>query len=164
MGERAALQVLYDGWATYQDKLVAAVAPLTDDQLALRAAAHLRSVGELLTHIVGVRAGWFHFDLGMGGDEWREVAEWQDPAAAPRSAAELREGLASTWRFVRDSLATWGPDDLGETIHSRWPAPGEEELTYVRGWIVYHVLEHDIHHGGELGFVLGMHGLPGPDI
>jgi uncharacterized damage-inducible protein DinB len=34
----------------------------------------------------------------------------------------------------------------------------------VRGWIVWHVIEHDLHHGGEVSFTLGMHGLAAPDI
>ena len=28
-----------------------------------------------------------------------------------------------------------------------------------RAWIVWHVLEHDLHHGGEISHTLGMHGL-----
>jgi uncharacterized damage-inducible protein DinB len=33
-----------------------------------------------------------------------------------------------------------------------------------RAWVVWHVLEHDLHHGGELSLTLGMHGLQAPDI
>jgi uncharacterized damage-inducible protein DinB len=29
-----------------------------------------------------------------------------------------------------------------------------------RSWVIYHVLEHDLHHGGEISLNLGMHGLP----
>jgi hypothetical protein len=29
---------------------------------------------------------------------------------------------------------------------------------------VWHIAEHDIHHGGELSFSLGIHGLPGMDL
>jgi len=162
VSERDALQVLYDGWSAYQDKLVEAAASLSDEQLALRAAPQLRSAGGLLAHIVGVRAGWFHGDLGMGGDEWWPLIHWDDEGAPQRSASELRAALASTWELVRGSLAGWSADDLTETVHSQWP--GDEATTYVRGWVVYHVLEHDVHHGGEFGYVLGMHGLAGPDI
>ena len=28
-----------------------------------------------------------------------------------------------------------------------------------RAWILNHVMEHDLHHGGELALTLGMHGL-----
>jgi uncharacterized damage-inducible protein DinB len=36
--------------------------------------------------------------------------------------------------------------------------------TYTRGWVIWHVIEHDIHHGGEIAYSLGMHGLTAPDI
>lgn len=162
MGERDALEVLYGGWGSYQEQLLAAARPLTDEQLALRAAPHLRSVGELLTHIVAVRAGWFHGDLGMGDGDWDEAMTWGDPDARPRTTDELRDALTSTWTLIRDSLSAWSPEDLTETVHSAWP--GQEGETFVRGWVVYHVLEHDLHHGGELGYMLGMHGLPAPKI
>jgi hypothetical protein len=46
-------------WKEYQERLKTALAPLTAEQLTLRAAAGLRSIGENATHIVAVRAGWF---------------------------------------------------------------------------------------------------------
>lgn len=35
---------------------------------------------------------------------------------------------------------------------------------FTRQWGIWHVAEHDMHHGGELFFTLGMHGLPTPDL
>jgi hypothetical protein len=29
---------------------------------------------------------------------------------------------------------------------------------------VWHVLEHDLHHGGEISLILGSNGLPGLDL
>ena len=29
-----------------------------------------------------------------------------------------------------------------------------------RAWVVWHVLEHDLHHGGEVSLTLGVHGIP----
>ncbi len=44
--------------------------------------------------------------------------------------------------------------DLDEVFHD-----GPDEVT--RGWIIWHVVEHDLHHGGELSYSLGALGLPG---
>jgi uncharacterized damage-inducible protein DinB len=33
-----------------------------------------------------------------------------------------------------------------------------------RGWVLWHILEHDLHHGGEISLTLGAHGLPGIEI
>ncbi len=49
----------YKGWEVYQGHLVKALAPLTAEQLALRAAPGLRSIGETALHIVGGRSYWF---------------------------------------------------------------------------------------------------------
>lgn len=40
---------------------------------------------------------------------------------------------------------------------------GEEE-TFTRQWVIWHLLEHDLHHGGEISFVLGMHDLVAIDL
>jgi uncharacterized damage-inducible protein DinB len=31
-------------------------------------------------------------------------------------------------------------------------------------WVIWHVLEHDMHHGGELAQTLGMHQIPVPEL
>ncbi|HEY6285010.1 MAG TPA: hypothetical protein VIX20_05065 [Ktedonobacteraceae bacterium] len=33
-----------------------------------------------------------------------------------------------------------------------------------RQWVIWHVIEHDLHHGGELSFSLGAHNLAAPDL
>ncbi len=162
MAEHAALEVFYGGWEEYQRELAKAIAGLTDAQLELRAAPGLRTVGEQVAHIVAVRAGWLHFDLGEGGPEFGPIAHWDDPGAPSRSVVELAGGLEETWSFLRSCLERWSPTDLTEAVMFEGP-PGET-VTKPRGWVVWHLLEHDLHHGGELGVLLGMHGLPAPKI
>ena len=33
-----------------------------------------------------------------------------------------------------------------------------------RSWVIYHVMEHDLHHGGEVSLILGMNGLRTLDL
>ncbi len=133
------------GWKAYQDRLAAALAPLTAEQLALRAAPGLRSIGENAAHIIAVRAGWFTYTLG------------EDAEAAPtRTADELVQGLDRTWRMMADCLARWSPADMQQTFPDDWNG---KQVYLSRAWIVWHVLEHDLHHGGEVSLTLGMHGL-----
>jgi uncharacterized damage-inducible protein DinB len=96
------LTTFYTSWKEYQDPIKGAIAPLTAEQLELRAAPHLRSIGENALHIIGCRAFWFTNFLGEDG----------------------------------------------------------QEVDLSRAWVVWHVLEHDLHHGGELSLTLGMHRLP----
>ena len=52
--------------------------------------------------------------------------------------------------------------DLAELVHDT--DENGEDQTYTRQWVIWHLIEHDLHHGGELSFTLGMHGLTGITI
>lgn len=62
------LAPFYKGWDVYQQHLTRAIAPLSPDQLALRVAPHLWSIGMIATHIIVTRVGWFHLLMGAGTD------------------------------------------------------------------------------------------------
>jgi uncharacterized damage-inducible protein DinB len=155
------LTILARGWQTYQDQLSAALALLTREQLALRAAPQLRSIEELARHIIGVRAGWFHNILGEGDEAFGAYHAWDQPDAPARTAGELVEGLMATWQVMQSALIRFSPEDLTETLSG---VRKGHTYAHQRGWVVWHVLEHDLHHGGEIGFSLGMHGLTALDL
>ncbi|HLY32383.1 MAG TPA: DinB family protein [Ktedonobacterales bacterium] len=148
----------YSGWEQYQQLLVEAIASLTPDQLELRAAPDLRSIGEIATHMIGARARWFHGRMGAGGSEFDEFGRWDREEGQPvRNAAELEMGFETTWRVIHECLTRWTTDDLDQTYNTLG-------RTFTRKWIIWHVVEHDLHHGGEISLTLGMHGLRAPDI
>lgn len=155
------LAILTEGWHTYQSALSKALAPLSTEQLALRAAPNLRSIEELARHMIAVRAGWFHGDLHEGDDAFGALSQWNEPGHPPRSASELVDGLAVTWQVMQEALARYTPTDLQVVFEEEWEG---QKYTHTRGWIVWHVIEHDLHHGGEIGYSLGMYGLQAPDI
>ncbi len=155
--QQISLLPLYKGWETYQGLLIKAIEPLSLAQLPLRAAPQLRSIGELATHIIGARAGWLYYTLEKGDEHLVSLA--RQPA---RSAAELVNGLQATWQVIQDALNHWTIADLAEIVHDT--DENGEDQTYTRQWVIWHLIEHDLHHGGELSFTLGMHGLTGIDI
>jgi uncharacterized damage-inducible protein DinB len=156
--ENFTLSTFYSSWKEYQDRLKESLAPLTTEQLALRAAPDLRSVGENAAHLVGCRAGWFTFVLGEDvGAEVKAIATWDEGGAPARTGAELVEGLDRTWQMMADCLARWSPDDMRKTFTDDWDGV-QVELS--RAWIIWHLIEHDLAHGAEVSFTLGMHGLP----
>ncbi|HEX9039033.1 MAG TPA: DinB family protein [Ktedonobacterales bacterium] len=156
--ESVTLSTFYKQWKEYQDKLKASVAPLTAEQLALRAAPDLRSIGENATHIIGCRAGWFTYVLGEdGGENVKSTTTWDEPGAAPRTGAELAQALDWTWDFMASCISRWSDDDMRVTFEDDWDGV---KVQLSRAWIVWHVLEHDLHHGGEISLTLGMHSIP----
>jgi uncharacterized damage-inducible protein DinB len=170
MADDFTLMTFTASWKAYQDHLAAGVARLSAEQLALRAAPGLRSVGENALHIAGCRMFWFTEALGEDGGEelqpyvrWNGVAleapytsqyEYAQALGAPvPTGAKLAEGLSRTWRFMADCVARWGPTEMRQTFGS------EEDGEASRAWVIWHVLEHDLHHGGEISLTLGMNGI-----
>src|SRR5262249_62227534 len=117
MEDAFALTTFYAAWKEYQDRMRAALAPLTAQQVRLRAAPSLRSIGEIALHIVGCRMYWFAEFLGEDGGEdvkpyarWNEVAlrapypSWGELALALETpvptGAELAQGLDHTCRLM----------------------------------------------------------------
>src|SRR5215469_12393726 len=145
-----------EGWQNYQKHVSRALARLTPEQLALRASPHLRSIEELACHLIAVRAGWFHYQLEEGGEELRAFTTWGKPEHSPREAEALVSGLDHTWQVIRQVLARYTLADLQSTVQDEWEG---QIYTLTRGWVVFHVLQHDLHHGGEIAYSLGMHGL-----
>jgi uncharacterized damage-inducible protein DinB len=153
------------GYEAHQDRLVTMVAPLDQAQLDLAAAPHLWSVRTLACHIVAARAWWMHSWMGEGSPEFGAMTDWdEDEALATRPAAEIVRGLEESFAVIRAGLERWSPADLTEEFIRPRPNEAGERPRRSRQWIVWHLIEHDVHHGGEISFSLGMHGVPGLDL
>ncbi len=174
MSASAVLAPFYAGWATHQQFLLAAIGDLGPDQLALRAAPGEWTIWQLASHMAGARAYWLHDVLGEGDPAIRDMfrvasttvpglpieqAGWEDDESHPRTAAEIAAAFHLTWGMVAECLERWTADDITVEI----PQRGSDRHT-TRGWVVWHLMEHEAHHGGAISAVLGTHGLPGLDI
>lgn len=155
------LITFYQGWERYQQSLVETIAPLSSAQLALPVAPHHWSIGTQLNHMLGSRVFWFQRWLGEGDPD---LVHWDEDQQSLRTTTELVAGLEDTWHLIAAALAHWTPADLGQIF----PTPAfltEEERSFfppqTRQWIIWHVLEHEIHHGGELSLAFGAIGLAG---
>ena len=155
------IPAIYDGWHTYQTALIEAIRPLTAEQLLLHAGPDLRTVGEIATHIVATRAGWFYLDLEEHDDALAEILAWRKEGERPRTAAELVAGLETTWDTLQTIMGGWTADQWAEIMIMKDDV-GEWELT--RPWVVWHLIEHDLHHGGELSLALGANGVKALEI
>ncbi len=156
------LDTFYAYWKMYQNHLVETIATLSPEQLALRAAPGLRSIGEILAHMVRARIHWFHDVLGERAEEIAPLTLWSKEDAATRTTGELTQGLEMSWNFMIGALRRWNSDDMQTLFRSE---EGPDESGQVsRSWVVWHIIEHDLHHGGEVSLTMGAHGLQAPDI
>lgn len=161
------LITFYKGWETYQQSLVETIAPLSSEQLTLPASSHHWTIRMVIQHMVANRVWWFQVWMGEGSPDLAPIAHW-DPGEVVEppalKAAGLVAGLESTWDMSAQALASFTPAELGHVFPP--PASLSEAERSIFGertlqWIVWHVLEHEIHHGGELSLALGGYGLQG---
>lgn len=154
-GSDELVSTIYEGWRTYQGALVEALAPLSEEQLALSVAPNLRSVQDIARHIVGARARWFYLLMGEGGEAFKQMGRWDARDGRARSAQELVQGLERTWEGMQEAIGRWTYEDWAQT----WPGEDGEPETLTRQWVLWHLIEHDVHHGGEISLTLGAHGV-----
>lgn len=152
---------IYDGWHKFQQAVIKAISPLGPEQLAFRASPNLRTVGEIAAHMIGARARWFYMLMGEGGEEFEALGKWDRRGEKVRSAAELVTGLEATWKGMQGAIVRWTADDWEKT----WPGEDETEPEVItRQWVIWHLIEHDLHHGGEISITLGAHGVPALEL
>jgi uncharacterized damage-inducible protein DinB len=159
---RSTLDVIYENWADYNEKLKECILPLTNEQLLLQPAPHMWSLGQIAQHVVSVRADWFSSTLQDPDKLMNDYMLWGQADSPQRSAAELVRGLDETWAFIEPRLHRWTPADGARTFPLKTQDDQVHQVS--RSWVIYHVLEHDLHHGGEISLTLGMKGLPPLDL
>ncbi len=165
MKTEAPLVDFYSGWDNYQRQLANAIAPLTAEQLDIQAGPALWSVRKLASHVVARRSWLFHGWMSEGGPDFDDIINFDEAGEwEARPAAEIVAGLDKTWSLIDGCLRMWTGADLGAQFQRPTPNPAGERPWRDRRWVIWHALEHDLHHGGEISFSLGMHGLPGVDV
>lgn len=159
------LTSVYQGWDRFQRDLLKAVAPLSSEQLALPVAATHWPIGMLVQHILNDRIWWFTLWMGEGSPEVSAYMHWEEEEAgrSVHTTAELVAGLEATWDMIEKALARWTIADLAQVFDPPASLTDREREIFganTRQEIIWHVLRHDMHHGGELAVGMGGHGLP----
>src|SRR6185437_16241944 len=161
-------RVYKPGWENHQHALIQTIASLSSEQLALSLGPQQRSIGELLDHMIGARYNWFHLWMGEGNPDvdWNDEEDTYGPIV--EQAARLVDMFEKSWRVIASALDRWASADLEQLFvapasHQAWLRKQglEEEPPHTRQWIAWHVMEHEIHHGGALSLALGTQGIHG---
>ena len=120
------LDVIYENWRGYHQKLRACIAPLTSEQLVLQPAAHMWPLGQIVQHIISVRAGWFSGTLQDDDEAMNAYMVWgqrDSPNFQPSIRKELTDQhyghTAHVWvaRIVDDEVV---PEDAATRTY---PSP-----------------------------------------
>ena len=155
----------FGGWEQHNALLIKAVSPLDLEQLSWSPKEGLWPIRMLACHIVAARAWWFNRWMGEGDEALARMSDFdEDEGSSTRPAGEICAALEKSWSDVAVCLRRWTEADLVATFQRPSPNAAGERPWRDRRYIVWHVAEHDIHHGGEISLILGIHGRPGLDM
>ena len=144
---------LFSHWKYVRQGLYEALDLLTDEQLAFVPGEGLWSLGTVACHIANAEDGWFRYIAAGELEDWPPMEPEQYPSVAAIKSL-LEETHAYTMAFLEGLYVA----DLERKVTTFWGA----ELS-IR-WIIWHVLEHEIHHRGEIYLMLGLMGMEAPDV
>jgi len=162
------LQFVFDGWDGYNASLRSAVEPRTAEELAWRPSAGLSSVGEVVAHLAFARPAWFSKMDAPGALALHERyvslrgpdKQWLDSALLV-SPNRLVEMLDETWWVIKPTLERWTVEDLPALYRLEYEGV---PYAFSRQWMVWRVLSHDMHHGGQLSQMLYQQGIDIPEL
>ena len=144
---------LFGHWGVVRRGLVHALDSLADEQLDFVPREGLWSLGTVARHIAGAEEGWFRYVV------IRERDGWPDYAVEDYPTVESIKGLLADVRARTVAyLEVVDVADVDRVIETPWG----EKLSIRE--IVWHVLEHEIHHRGEIYLMLGLLGMEAPDV
>jgi uncharacterized damage-inducible protein DinB len=145
---------LFGHWTEVREGLFRALDSLDDAQLAFVPREGIWSLGTVARHIANVEEGWFRHAVT------RELAEWPaEYSAADYPTVDAVKALLSQVHVRTVAfLETVDVTELDRTHEMPWG--GRLSLC----WVIWHVLEHEIHHRGEIYLMLGLMGLDAPDV
>lgn len=151
----------YEGWSFVNDSLVAALAPLSAEQLALPVGSPTWPIWASASHLAGTRVYWLCHVFKEPGADTTPFTDpngfgWEDDLSHPRSADELVDALTSTWKIVERSLATWTLDTMDQEARR---TRGSVVQIHTRQLVLMRMITHDAFHSGEISLVLGSNGL-----
>lgn len=145
---------LFGHWDIVREDLLRGLERFAEEDLDFRPApAYDRTVADIALHIARAEDGWFQYVVRREYDGWPAYSRDEYPTweSITKLLTEVHERTLA-W------LETVGEADLDNTITT----PRGEKLSL--RLIIWHVLEHEIHHRGELFLCLGLLGREAPDI
>ena len=140
-------------WSTVRTALLETIDKFADSELDYRPYPNAWTVRALLLHVAQEERGEFAYGIT------RELSAFPPDYSVERYAtvAAIQALLAEVHTPVVAYLERLGADDLRRSIETPWGA--RYSLLEMFG----HLVEHEIHHCGELSLILGLLGKKGLD-
>ncbi|MBN1211269.1 MAG: DinB family protein [candidate division Zixibacteria bacterium] len=149
------LAELFSNYYTVRKELLAAVADLTLSQLAWTAPGHPNSIGRLLVHIAETEYAWITI-VALKKETEFDQSRFQNITTLPEILELLERYFDEFTRYLENETI----DDWDRVFYE---IPGEDEKVSKR-WLVWHVVEHQARHRGQIFMLMRMQNLDVPYV
>ncbi len=157
---------LFPYWNDNRGLLIEIAGALRDEDLDFRPAPALRSLGEVLRHVITAEEFWWH-----GGIQGKPYEEWRpgwERLTDEEKHEHRRQRFPTTQSILEGLEAAHAPVDAflkeldaAELCEKRRAAWGDHNTLR---WILWHLVEHDQHHRGQVITRARMRGHSPPQI
>jgi len=139
---------IFAHWKQVREDLFATIDKFEQDELTHVPFEDSWPVGRIMLHIADAEEGWFRYVVARELDEWPDQYNLENYP----TVEEIKSALTDVHSATEAYLEALEEEDLEREVEAPW---GE---MFRLGWIIWHVLEHEIHHRGELSFHSGYSG------
>lgn len=146
---------VYRHWETdLRPITLAALRMMTPEQLQWKPAGFDRSAWELAVHMCDTEWRWVWRDA-LKKEPWE--TRWE-----PNRFRDLPE-LIEYWNLIHKSTVEWLKDTPVSQLNRKLAMPYPDVPFATMNWVVYHVMEQEIHHRGQIFMLMRMQGLTPPE-
>lgn len=147
---------IYQHWETdLRPFTINALRRMSPQQLHWKPEGWHSSAFELAEHMVNVEWVWVYRNA-LKRAPWE--ARWQKG-----QFADL-DSLLAYWSDIHKATIDWLRESPVTELSRKLPMPYAHAPWATMSWLVYHVMEHEIHHRGQIFMLLRMQGVEPPEI
>lgn len=147
------LDKFFSHWDQIHHNTIAVIEKFDETDLELSAYDGGWTVAEIALHIANAEEGWFRVVASKQDADWPAEYQVKDYPTKVAIIDLLERSHKETMSFLH-SLSL---KNLNTIIESKWGS-------FSMRFIIWHVIEHEIHHRGELSLIHGLLGRKGLDV
>jgi uncharacterized damage-inducible protein DinB len=143
---------------------------LTIEQIDWHPDENTESIGTMLLHIDAVEWSWIFEDI-FGKPDTEYPSEWSEampirlgvPQVQGRQFRWYLDKLNTTRERTLEVLRGFTDEDLKRLVGESEPRPGQEKRSYLFtiDWIIWHIIDHEAWHAGQIELLKRLGPKPG---
>ena len=140
-----------------RQRLIRYVEGFSAEQLSWHPNEMAESIGTLLLHVAAVEFSYIQEDIARTpmGEEWKIAfpIRFGIPQISGEGVEFYLNKLVEVRKATLDVLKNFTDDDLLRVIQPLEPGDPNSEVQYSIEWILYHLVEHEAHHKGQIALM-----------